>query len=471
MKIETDGSLRRKEYSRRNFLGALGASAAGLLVAPYFKSGSIFASDLPAGSAYSARVAITQAASYDRTLIQEKVQYLFDQIGGIGDLFSAGKKVGIKINLTGSSGYATDSKLKGVPITECMWTHPEVLRAVGEAILDCGVNPSDLYILEALGDAASYNNFGYSDVQTYLGANMVDLNFAAPYQDFITQQVGSNSFFWTSFTLNQILSDIDVYVSIPKMKQHAEGSVTCSLKNQIGITPISRYKSPTVGYRREALHTEGTTPSSIQLPRSICDLNLARPVHLAVIDGIKNATGGEGAWNPTFEPSESNVLLAGKEPVAADSIAASLLGLNPMAATLQRPDGTENNNYLDMLHSKGVGTNQMNEIEVVGDGALLVAVDDKNGDANAPARFQLYQNYPNPFNPRTAIRYQVPADNNVTLKVFDVLGREVTTLVHKNQSAGVYTVTFDGSRLSSGTYIYRLRFGSFSTAKRMVLAK
>jgi uncharacterized protein (DUF362 family) len=471
MNNDTDETIRRKEYSRRNFLGALGASAAGLFVAPYFKSGSIFAADLPAASAYSAQVAVTQATSYDRTLIQQKVQYLLSQIGGIGDLFSSGKKVGIKINLTGSSSYATNPALKGVPITECMWTHPEVLRAVGEAILDCGVRPSDIYILEALGDAASYNNFGYSDVQTHLGANMVDLNNAAPYSDFITREVGSNSFFWSTFTLNQILADIDVYVSIPKMKQHAEGSVTCSLKNQIGITPISRYKSPTIAYRREALHTEGTTPSSIQLPRSICDLNLARPVHLAVIDGIKNATGGEGAWNPTFEPATSNVLLAGKEPVAADTIAASLLGLDPEASTLQRPDGTENNNYLNMLHSKGVGTNQRSEIEVVGDGAGLVAVDDKNGEANVPANFQLYQNYPNPFNPSTAIRYQVPANTNVTLKVFDVRGREVTTLVHKNQSAGVYTVTFDGRRLSSGTYIYRLRAGSFSTAKRMLLVK
>jgi uncharacterized protein (DUF362 family) len=471
MENDNIGDPLRKKFSRRDFLGALGTATAGLFITPYLKSGSLFAYEHTARSSYLAQVAITQATSYGSTLINEKIQYLFGLIGGVGDLFKSGNKVAIKINLTGGSGYANNPSLKGVPITECMWTHPEVLRAVGKSILDCGVKPSDLYIVEALGDSASYNNFGYLDVQNQLGAQMVNLNNPGPYSSFITKQVGSNSFYWTSFTLNQILSDIDVYVSIPKMKQHAEASLTCSLKNQIGITPISKYITPIINYRREALHTQGSTQSDIQLPRSICDLNLARPVHLAVIDGIRNATGGEGAWNPKFQPAQSNVLLAGKEPVATDTIAAYLMGLDPAAAMLQRPDGTDNDNYLDMLHSKGIGTNQLNEIEVVGDGASLVRPVSEHTIPRVPTDFQLYQNYPNPFNPNTVIRYQVPSSNHVTLKVYDVLGREVETLVNANQSAGFYSVRFNGNGLSSGTYFYRLQAGTLSNVKEMLLLK
>jgi uncharacterized protein (DUF362 family) len=470
MKNDKNDISVRKLFSRRNFLGTLGVGTAGLFISPYVKSESLFASDL-FGASTLAKVAITSTTGYDRTVIKQKVQYVLNLIGGVGDLFSSGKKVGIKINLTGGSGYANDPKLQGVPITECMWTHPEVLRAVGESILDCGVKGSDIYILEALGDDASYNNYGYKDVQNYLGAQMVNLNNTAPYSSFVTKQVGSNNFYWTSFTLNQILSDIDVYVSIPKMKQHAEGSLTCSLKNQIGITPMSKYVTQSISYRREALHTVGTTTaSSVQLPRSICDLNLARPVHLAVVDGIKNATGGEGAWNSTFQPSQSKVLLAGKDPVATDTIAARLMTLDPMATTLKRPDGTQNNNYLDMLHSKGIGTNQIHEIELVGDGAGLVTVNE-NISSGMPKDFQLYQNYPNPFNPTTMIRYQVPANNNVTLKVFDMRGREIETLVHAQQPAGLYSIRFDASGLSSGTYFYTLQAGSLSSVKEMLLLK
>ncbi len=88
-----------------------------------------------------------------------------------------------------------------------------------------------------------------------------------------------------------------------------------------------------------------------------------------------------------------------------------------------------------------------------------------------PLSFALEQNYPNPFNPTTIINYQLPMTNDVTLKVYDVLGREVATLVNEQKSPGTYTVNFDGSRFASGVYFYRLRAGSFVSTKRMVLLK
>ncbi|MBI5473842.1 MAG: T9SS type A sorting domain-containing protein [Ignavibacteriae bacterium] len=89
----------------------------------------------------------------------------------------------------------------------------------------------------------------------------------------------------------------------------------------------------------------------------------------------------------------------------------------------------------------------------------------------APVAWRLSQNYPNPFNPSTEIRYQTSEVGNVTLKVFDVLGREVATLVNTEQEAGSHAATFDASGLSSGMYFYKLQAGAFSETRKMMVAK
>jgi hypothetical protein len=88
-----------------------------------------------------------------------------------------------------------------------------------------------------------------------------------------------------------------------------------------------------------------------------------------------------------------------------------------------------------------------------------------------PSSFVLAQNYPNPFNPSTKIQYAIPAGSFVTLKVYDMLGREVATLVNQEQAAGVYEATFDASNLANGAYVYSLKAGGFSQVKTMMLLK
>jgi len=86
-------------------------------------------------------------------------------------------------------------------------------------------------------------------------------------------------------------------------------------------------------------------------------------------------------------------------------------------------------------------------------------------------QFEMYQNYPNPFNPSTTIEYFLPKAEYVKLKVYDVLGREVATLVNERQTAGNYQIHFDASNLSSGMYIYKITAGSFSSARKMVVMR
>jgi outer membrane protein assembly factor BamB len=88
-----------------------------------------------------------------------------------------------------------------------------------------------------------------------------------------------------------------------------------------------------------------------------------------------------------------------------------------------------------------------------------------------PDEFQLFQNYPNPFNPTTRIQYAVNSRQKVTLKVYDILGTEISTLVNEEKPAGNYEIEFDASRLASGVYIYKLQAGNFISVKKMMLLK
>jgi len=98
------------------------------------------------------------------------------------------------------------------------------------------------------------------------------------------------------------------------------------------------------------------------------------------------------------------------------------------------------------------------------------ATDVKTGQ-ELPARFALEQNYPNPFNPTTGIRFQVPGVSNVKLVVYDVLGREVATLVNETKAPGSYEVHFNGSGLASGIYFYRMTTGGLTFLKKMLMIK
>ena len=93
------------------------------------------------------------------------------------------------------------------------------------------------------------------------------------------------------------------------------------------------------------------------------------------------------------------------------------------------------------------------------------------GDADLPRKFELRQNYPNPFNPTCVIEYDLPRSSPVTLAVFDILGREIATLVHQEQEAGEHRVEWSARSVSSGIYFYQLQAGDFRATEKMILVR
>jgi len=108
---------------------------------------------------------------------------------------------------------------------------------------------------------------------------------------------------------------------------------------------------------------------------------------------------------------------------------------------------------------------------IVEPGGPVGHITDVESEESLPITFELEQNYPNPFNPSTKIKYSIVALGLVTLKVYDILGKEMMTLVNKEQSTGSYEIEFNASSLPSGVYFYQLKSGSLVQTKKMVLLK
>ncbi|MDI6767770.1 MAG: T9SS type A sorting domain-containing protein [Bacteroidota bacterium] len=138
--------------------------------------------------------------------------------------------------------------------------------------------------------------------------------------------------------------------------------------------------------------------------------------------------------------------------------------------------GAGSGNYIARYKIKAVDT--QNKESLFSDSVSIIyryldkfGREDQSPTPEGINEFKLHKNYPNPFNPTTVISYQLPAVSHVKLSVYDVLGREVATLVDGMKEAGFYTANFDGSKLSSGVYFYKLQAGSWKPIKKMLLAK
>ena len=362
----------RTGMSRRRCLRAMGAAAVGLFAAGCQPRSAAELSEPAAATALpvsvsgdaaiaapAARVAIAQAASYDRALVRRQVRALIDGIGGLDDLTKGRPRVAIKVNLTGG----TSSKaVPGVSPIESFVTHPEVVRALGEAVREAGAR--ELLIVEAVYERASYSQWGYDAIAKDLGATLVDLNDPHPYAEFATVPVGQNSFVYESFRLNHLLQEIDTFISVAKIKCHWIAGVTLSMKNLFGLAPLQLYRRDPKDTYRSLFHG-AEAETGARVPRIVIDLNRARPIHLSLLDGIKTVEGGEGPWIESMRPVAPGLLIAGKNPVATDAVAAAAMGFDPRGSYPDAPF-VHGDNLLNLAADLKLGTNRLDQIELVG---------------------------------------------------------------------------------------------------------
>jgi uncharacterized protein (DUF362 family) len=361
-------------YSRRQIL--VGA-AAGL--APRF---------LNAAPPLSARVAVAKCTSYGPELVPA-MERMFDQIGGIGALVR-GKTVAVKLNLTGSPTY----RLGHAPAELAHWTHPRVIGAAAHLFGKAGARR--IRLLESPWNTAE-------PLEEYmLAANWEprDLLGAAPNVEFEnTNYLGQGrkySRFWTphgghmfrAYDLNHSYEDCDVFVSIAKLKEHATAGVTLSMKNCFGITPCTIYgegapvDEPSLVPKggRGPFHEGNRQPAKSALPendpksprdggyrvpRIVADLVAARPIHIAIIDGIESMAGGEGPWVEGTRRISPGVLIAGTNPVSTDAVGMAVMGFDPMALR-GTPPFEHCDSTLQLAEQLGAGTRDLRRVEVAG---------------------------------------------------------------------------------------------------------
>ncbi len=169
--------------------------------------------------------------------------------------------------------------------------------------------------------------------------------------------------------------------------------------------------------------------------------------------------------------------IAGKY-IAVDSVRSSIIKANVFLTTSNGSFflsgnycGTLKKGNINLFSTCGIGKVNLFVTKIAPTGGILITGVNEIVGGDVPTHFVLEQNYPNPFNPTTSISFSVPQLSFVTLKVFDVIGKEIATLVNENKSVGNYEVNFDASKLSSGIYFYKLQTGNFSSTKKMVLMK
>ena len=184
----------------------------------------------------------------------------------------------------------------------------------------------------------------------------------------------------------------------------------------------------------------------------------------ATLNGTVNPGGASTTvtfeYYPTLTPGESETEVAEQSPISGTTeqqVSATLTGLN---------SATE---YTFILRAENsAGSSSGSELTFTTDQATSIGP----GGDQLPQQFRLEQNYPNPFNPTTTIRYGLPQESEVTLKVYNSMGREVATLVQNtSRSAGWHNATFDASNLSSGIYIYRLQTEEQTLSDKLTLIK
>lgn len=337
----------------------------------------------------SAPVAIAKCPSYSAD-VGASLAKMFDQLGGLPRLV-ANKTVTIKLNLTGNPAL----RFQGRPLGSTHYVHPQVALALTYALDRAGARrirfvescwasngPLEEYLLDSGWNVRSFQAASKR-------VEFENTNFLGSAKRYSRFRVPGGGLVFPAYDLNRSYEDTDVFVSLAKLKNHATCGVTLSMKNIFGITPASIYgddagidgpnENPASG-RLKVCHDgtrkpAGGSPAELfpyssrepghRMPRIVAELNSARPVQLAVIDGIETVAGGEGPWIKGLRAVTPGLLIAGPNAVATDAVATAVMGYNPRGQRGGQP--FENcDNMLLLAESLGIGTADLSRIDVRG---------------------------------------------------------------------------------------------------------
>ncbi len=372
----------RHQQSRREWLLQTTSVVAGAWVAG--------TSWLRAAGAPTAPVSIARCTTYEPSELLATLEKMLDQIGGLKNLVS-GKTVGIKVNLTG----LPETRLNDLPVGETTYTHPQVIAAVVHLIGKAGARR--IRVLESAwstaGPLEEYMVRANWQPRDILGAapnvEFENTNGLGNGRRYSRLKVPHGGLLFPAYDVNHSYEDCDVFVSLAKLKEHTIAGITLSMKNSFGITPSSIYGSgagkdePDENPQgsRQTLHSGKQPPAKpapaennptsprdtgFRVPRAVVDLVAARPIDLAIVEGIRTMTGGEvprpRAANTLVSPG---VIVAGRNPVTTDAVCMAVMNFDPMAdrgtAPFEACDST-----LRLAEEAGIGTRDLKRIEVVG---------------------------------------------------------------------------------------------------------
>jgi uncharacterized protein (DUF362 family) len=386
--------MRKERLPRRAFLRRGLVLATGAPWALRLSSRQLLAMESggsPAGPAVStrradAKVALVSCRSYGPE-VRASLAKSFDLLGGIGSLVKD-KTVTVKLNLTGTDF----SPFLGRPVGETYMTHETTALALASLLFSAGArrvrfveSTQSRAELAASLALAGWELKRFEALGKVEFENTRNLGTAKSYSHL---RVPSGGYVFSAFEFNHSYADTDVMVSLAKLKNHLTAGVTLSLKNLFGITPNSLYgneagsEEATAG--RFVLHDpnsaekiklpglkEGITSAdpSWRVPCITADVCAARPIHLAIIDGITSMSGGEGPWCSAARPlkvTTPGVLVVGLNPVSTDAVGTAVMGYaNPRAARGTKPFESCDNHLL-LAEQAGLGTAELKQIDLRG---------------------------------------------------------------------------------------------------------
>jgi len=383
------GGASARLLSRRTFLSQAALVAGGLPLGFRFSEAGLRANQTGAANRLhrnAAKVAIVPCRTYGPE-VRTALTQSFDLLGGIGSLVK-NQTVTVKINLTGSDF----SPFLNRPVGETYMTHYTTAISLGSLLFAAGARR--VRFVESTNrrsDLAGTLGFADWDVKALeaLGAvefeNTRNLGHSKQYARLT---VPSGGYLFFSFEFNRSYADTDVLISLAKLKTHVTAGVTLSMKNLFGITPNALYsgRSGDEGAveGRQVLHSSrgfdsvrlpGLKPNTasddagFRVPRIVADICGARPIHLAIIDGITSMSGGEGPWcldTGRVKVVTPGVLIVGLNPVSTDAVATAVMGFSDPRAIRGKPPFEDCDNHLLLAEQAGVGIADLAQIEVLG---------------------------------------------------------------------------------------------------------